>query len=403
MSLSTHPTWQTIEARLAPLGLTIRPFRDPADYAPMAALMGLANMHDGIPWVPSEEQMRTENEGADGLVPKDDIVLVEHGHELVALAMVERVVRDDVTNYDLWGYVRPDFRRRGIGSTLFERNVGRIAVRIRIEDPDARVLVRAHAEESEIGHRTLLERRGFGPIRHFFLMHRATLDDVPDVVLPDGLELRTVRPDDHRRSGMPRTRRFATTGARMPYRSRLPGHLRSVGSGHGPVGVAWDGAEVAGVVQAWIWTKENERLGVKRGWLEKISVRRPWRKRGLGRAMTAVALGKLREAGCRRDAGGGLGEPDRGPRPVRAARIREISADDRVPARVRSVVDEPGATRLGRISADPASARPLRTDPECAREDVDRLVVGEVALVARGPWSRCSAALTRSPRDRATG
>jgi ribosomal protein S18 acetylase RimI-like enzyme len=61
--------------------------------------------------------------------------------------------------------------------------------------------------------------------------------------------------------------------------------------------VAWDDDEVAGVVQAWIWPSENEKLGVARGWLEKISVRRPWRRRGLARALTARGLAALRDRG----------------------------------------------------------------------------------------------------------
>ena len=61
--------------------------------------------------------------------------------------------------------------------------------------------------------------------------------------------------------------------------------------------VAWDGDAIAGVIQNWIWTDENERLGVKRGWLEKISVRRRWRRRGLARAMTAESFRRLRAAG----------------------------------------------------------------------------------------------------------
>jgi mycothiol synthase len=61
--------------------------------------------------------------------------------------------------------------------------------------------------------------------------------------------------------------------------------------------VAWDGDLVAGVVQNWIWTAENASLGVARGWLEHISVRRPWRRRGLARAITATALRRLRDAG----------------------------------------------------------------------------------------------------------
>ena len=61
--------------------------------------------------------------------------------------------------------------------------------------------------------------------------------------------------------------------------------------------VAWSDDEIAGVVQNWIWPEENERLGVKRGWLEHISVRRPWRRQGLARAITAASLVRLREAG----------------------------------------------------------------------------------------------------------
>jgi ribosomal protein S18 acetylase RimI-like enzyme len=61
--------------------------------------------------------------------------------------------------------------------------------------------------------------------------------------------------------------------------------------------VAWEGDQIAGVVQAWIWPEENKHLGVKRGWLERISVRRPWRRRGLGRSLTAEAMRRLRAAG----------------------------------------------------------------------------------------------------------
>ena len=61
--------------------------------------------------------------------------------------------------------------------------------------------------------------------------------------------------------------------------------------------VAWEGDEIAGVVQNWIFPDENEKLGVARGWIEHISVRRPWRRRGLGRAITAESLRQLKAAG----------------------------------------------------------------------------------------------------------
>ena len=61
--------------------------------------------------------------------------------------------------------------------------------------------------------------------------------------------------------------------------------------------VAWDGDEVAGSVMTFVWPEENERLGLSRGWLEHVSVRRAWRKRGLATALIADSLRVLRDLG----------------------------------------------------------------------------------------------------------
>jgi ribosomal protein S18 acetylase RimI-like enzyme len=61
--------------------------------------------------------------------------------------------------------------------------------------------------------------------------------------------------------------------------------------------VAWDGDEVAGSVMSFIFPDENETLGLRRGWLEHVSVRRPWRNRGVASALIAASLGALRDAG----------------------------------------------------------------------------------------------------------
>ena len=61
--------------------------------------------------------------------------------------------------------------------------------------------------------------------------------------------------------------------------------------------VAWDGDEIAGVVQNWIWPEENRHLGTEWGWLEHISVRRPFRRMGVAKAITAESLRRLRDQG----------------------------------------------------------------------------------------------------------
>ncbi len=44
-------------------------------------------------------------------------------------------------------------------------------------------------------------------------------------------------------------------------------------------------------------TEENRVLGLSRGWLDRISVRRPWRHRGLASALILLACSGLRERG----------------------------------------------------------------------------------------------------------
>ncbi len=60
---------------------------------------------------------------------------------------------------------------------------------------------------------------------------------------------------------------------------------------------AWDGDEVAGVVFNAIFAAENEALGMQRGWLEHVSVRRPWRGRGVAKALCAASFRLLRDRG----------------------------------------------------------------------------------------------------------
>jgi mycothiol synthase len=198
----------------------------------------------------------------------------------------------------MWAAVLPEVRRRGLGSTLLDWTIARARQRAVLEDPGVAVAVAGDAEDQETGHRALLARAGFEPVRHFFLMRRPTLDDVRDARLPDGLEIRPVteaqrRPileaefeafEDHWGNRERGEDSFTTTLSRAELDTDL-------------WIVAWDGEQIAGVVENWIWTEENEALGVRRGWLERISVRRPWRRRGLARALTAASLVLLREAG----------------------------------------------------------------------------------------------------------
>ena len=61
--------------------------------------------------------------------------------------------------------------------------------------------------------------------------------------------------------------------------------------------IAWDGDGVAGQVRSFINHKENDDQGRLRGYTECISVRRPWRRRGLAHALILNSLRILKEHG----------------------------------------------------------------------------------------------------------
>ena len=142
---------------------------------------------------------------------------------------------------------------------------------------------------------------GYVPVRHDFVMVRPTLDDLPDAPLPEGLEIRQVRPEHlpaiwaahieahARRVGLHRAGRGATTSSSCTDPVTSDATLWRV---------AWDGDEVAGPGPQ-LHQCRGERAPRRRlrGYTEFISVRRPWRRRGLARALIAASFPLLRARG----------------------------------------------------------------------------------------------------------
>jgi mycothiol synthase len=279
-------------------GLRSRYFASASDYEALATLFGVVNQADRVPWFPTAQNIELEMGGGDGADPVNDIVLVEVDGRLVAGTGLERTLRDVGPTYDIWGAVDPAFRRRGLGTALLRWTMDHARVRASREDPHTPIHVRGFTEDTETGHRALLEAAGFETVRHFFLMRRAGLNDIPDAPLPEGLEIRPVAEDQWRTIFEAENEAFRDHwGHREMTDSDFRRTYDAAELDTDLWVVAWDGDQVAGVVQTWVRPEENERLGVKRGWLDHISVRRPWRRRGLARAITAASLVKLRERG----------------------------------------------------------------------------------------------------------
>ncbi|HSK94128.1 MAG TPA: GNAT family N-acetyltransferase [Candidatus Angelobacter sp.] len=231
--------------------------------------------------------------------PARDVVLVEDGGEIVATGRTEWVdTRDGAfREYRHNATVHPDHRGRGIGTAILlelERRQRALAATHAQERPTVFMTWAPAGRSGE----ALLRSHGYQPARWFIDMLRPTLEGVDELPLPAGLELRPVTEDQHE---------TIWRANREAFRDHWGGSDESLEQLHRILDdpdtdpelwlVAWDGAEVAGGVWNEIRTAENEQLGVRRGWLESVFTRRPWRRRGLARALIGRSLSLLRERG----------------------------------------------------------------------------------------------------------
>jgi ribosome biogenesis GTPase len=194
--------------------------------------------------------------------------------------------------------VHPGVRRQGVGRAILH-GLEELARDMAAEvSTQPRRFYASWCVDSAEETRTLLTDEGYRPVRYFVEMVRDALADVPPVPLPDGLEMRPVEPADHRRIFDAQAEAFRDHwGARDWTDEMFEGLFRAPDLDTSLWRVAWAGDEVASVCANWVYAAENERLGVRRAWLEQVSVRRPWRRRGVARALIAASLHAFAERG----------------------------------------------------------------------------------------------------------
>ena len=294
-----------IDARVLPeapviRGLAFRPFDPGRDYPALVDLIREAHLEDGVDWLPTEENLRNDHEHDDGFDARHDVLLAEVEGTLVAAAQTDVRTRDGIGNHQMEGWVRPAWRRRGLGRALLRWTERRAEEVARVDRRPAERTFSAWPDEGQIGAHALYESEGYAVVRYGLLMVRDLTEPIPVLPLPDGLDVRPVETADHRRIWDADSEAFRDhwnpserTDADFAHWFGIPEIDTTLWQ------VAWDGDEVAGSVMPFVFPEENEALGLSRGWLEHVSVRRPWRRRGLASALIARSLVALRDHGLR--------------------------------------------------------------------------------------------------------
>jgi mycothiol synthase len=278
-------------------GLTFRLFRDESDYAPVAELMNASSAADGVEDFVSVEWAKNYLSPTADFDPQRDILLAEIAGEPVALARVRSRVLDDGSRvYMSSGSVLSHWRRHGLGGALLHWAEGRLSEIAATQPGTGTRSLRAFAAAQESGAIALLEREGYAAVRYGFEMARPLSEPLPAWPLPAGVEVRPVGPEQYRQVGAAMNEAFRDHwGHSEATEADYQRWINSPNFQPQLWQVAWAGDEVAGMVLNFIDREYNENFKRRRGWTESISVRRPWRKQGLAKALIARSMRLLRE------------------------------------------------------------------------------------------------------------
>ena len=295
-------------------GLRFRRFRAGDDFNHMATITRVSAEVDDTERADTPEELANMYEHLTNCDPYTDMIFAEvdpgDGREPEVIGYSRGTWRIEGSGasgasgerrYMFFGRILPLWRRKGIGSAMLRWMEGRLREIASGHPTEVEKSFLTVAAQGETGTAAMLEKTGYQPVRYGLEMVRPDLENIPDYPLPEGFEVRRVLPEHYQAIWDADTEAFRDHwGFIEPSEEDYQAWLVDTTTFQPELWqVAWDIAtnQVAGQVKTYIDHEQNKLYDRKRGWTEFISVRRPFRRRGLARALIARSLQVQKQAG----------------------------------------------------------------------------------------------------------
>ena len=280
-------------------GLAFRRFRGEADYPQMAALIDACKVADGVERTTNVDDVARTYRHLENCDPQTDMLIAEVNGQVIAYG---RIWWDDLLDgirlYHPFGFLHPDWRHKGISSAMWAAGEQRIYEIAATHPKETPKFFQVEPFDTEKDMVALLESRGYQPARYETHMVRDLGEPFPEAPMPSGLEVLPVKPEQLRHIFEASNEAFRDHwGSRDESEEEYKSQQESPEFHPELWKVAWDGDQMAGVVHNFVVEKENEEYQRKRGYTEGICVRRPWRKRGLARALIVQSMKMFQSMG----------------------------------------------------------------------------------------------------------
>lgn len=280
----------SVETRYA-----LRPFRGQDDLPGMVAAANARTEREGGEDYFTVADMAHHYQPRARFDPQRDVIVAEMEGEIVGYG---RTTWDEMAEggRDYWVVVQAHPDHTQARDQIMEWVEARARAVAQSHPPGPKYLV-GWSDET-MSWASILRRRGFEQVRLGATLVRPHLDDVPDLPLPEGVEVRPVEEDQLRSIWEADVEAFRdhwgyVEQTEEDYQKWLTQPLFDPTLWQ----VAWAGERVVGQVRSFIDEDENRRLGVLRGWTEDISTVREWRGRGIASSLICSSLVVLRDRG----------------------------------------------------------------------------------------------------------
>ncbi len=278
----------------APLieGLRFRHFAGKSDYPKMLDILERNAEADDDEFASTLKDLEHDYSHLTNCDINEDMILVDVKDKTVAYGRVSWYQIDDTLEriYSQFIKIIPEWRNMGIEQAMMDWNEKRLQV-IAAEHPeDGKRYYQSYSLENKEKLNAILKEMGYQPNRYFFEMDRP-LDDIPEVALPEGIEVRPAQKEDHRRIWNASIDAFRDHwGFSQPQEEDYISYSTSRFFQPDLWQVAWDGDEVVASILNYIDVEYNKKFNKLCGWTEEISTRKDWRRRGIAKALIARSM-----------------------------------------------------------------------------------------------------------------
>ena len=238
------------------------------------------------------EEMKHEWETPGFQLERDAFLVETSDGRVVGFEEFSNTHRHAVLRTD--GYVHPEFKGRGIGTSLLRAVDQRALEEMALAAPDVRVSLRSTTDNKDLEGHALHRNEGYRPLRYHWRMEIVLNDPPHEPDLPEGIELRPFIKGEHDIAvwqAQNESFRDHWGSHDVTFEEWQRSHFADTEFDTSLWKIAWDGDQVAGI------SLNRYRMGI--GWIRNLGVRRPWRKRGLGEALLLHSFGEFYRRGTR--------------------------------------------------------------------------------------------------------